>query len=451
MIDASIAMGVKPIQIDSPMNALAQMMKIQNVQQENQLGQMKMDEYKRGTGADNALAQLIASGKSGADVATGLASQGYGKQSMDYIKNLQAADKGKAETAHLGAQTGKLNAETLNLHVTQSRDQLSAINDPQGGAAWVTAMYNNPELAPLIKMSGKTLEQQIAAIPQDQQGFADWKMRSSLGAEKLVQMTMPDANAQLTAQTSTANNAATNATSRANNSATIANSARTANMADARSRESTAATMSKPFEVSGPDGLPVLVQQDKQGNIKPVSGYSPKSAADKPLTDAQSKAALFGSRMQSSNEVLASLEKDGTTTSIPGARAGFGIGATLNTVSTAKQQQLNQAKRDFVNAVLRRESGAVIADSEFSNAEQQYFPQVGDSKEVIKQKNNNRAIAIRGIQAEVPKAQRGVLKEIQGGATGDFSGAPEKTVVKTGKLNGRVVHQYSDGTTDYAN
>jgi vacuolar-type H+-ATPase subunit H len=27
---------------------------------------------------------------------------------------------------------------------------------------------------------------------------------------------------------------------------------------------------------------------------------------------------------------------------------------------------------------------------------------------------------------------------------------PARTVVKTGKLNGRVVHQYSDGTTDYA-
>ena len=124
--------------------------------------------------------------------------------------------------------------------------------------------------------------------------------------------------------------------------------------------------------------------------------------------------------MESSNKVLESLAADGTTTSTPGSRAGYGIGAVMNTMSSAKQQQLLQAKRDFVNAVLRRESGAVIADSEFDNAEKQYFPQVGDSPEVQKQKGNNRAIAIRGVQAEVPKAQRGILREIQDGKTGSW-------------------------------
>jgi len=169
-----------------------------------------------------------------------------------------------------------------------------------------------------------------------------------------------------------------------------------------------------------------LIVDTRSGETKPVTAngapIGPKEKPEKPLTDAQSKAALFGSRMEASNKVLAELEKAGTTTSVPGARTGFGVGATLNVLSSAKQQQLNQAKRDFVNAVLRRESGAVIADSEFSNAEQQYFPQVGDSDAVIKQKANNRAIAIRGVQAEVPKGQRGVLDEIQGGASGGWSG-----------------------------
>jgi len=34
-----------------------------------------------------------------------------------------------------------------------------------------------------------------------------------------------------------------------------------------------------------------------------------------------------------------------------------------------------QAKKNFVNAVLRLESGAVISPSEFTNADKQYFPQ----------------------------------------------------------------------------
>jgi len=36
--------------------------------------------------------------------------------------------------------------------------------------------------------------------------------------------------------------------------------------------------------------------------------------------------------------------------------------------------------------VLRKESGAAIAASEFDNAEKQYFPQPGDSDQVISQK-----------------------------------------------------------------
>lgn len=182
------------------------------------------------------------------------------------------------------------------------------------------------------------------------------------------------------------------------------------NMADARARESTAATLTKPFEVTGPDGTPMLVQQDKQGNIRPVQGYGPKLGSEKPLNDTQSKALLFGSRMREADKVLESLAKAGTTTSIPGARAGYGIGATLNALSSSQQQQLNQAKRDFVNAVLRRESGAVISDSEFANAEQQYFPQINEGREVIAQKARNRRLAIDGILAEVPSNRRDSLK-----------------------------------------
>lgn len=44
-------------------------------------------------------------------------------------------------------------------------------------------------------------------------------------------------------------------------------------------------------------------------------------------------------------------------------------------LQSAERQKFEQAKRNFVNAVLRNESGAVIADSEFKNADKQYFPQ----------------------------------------------------------------------------
>jgi len=182
------------------------------------------------------------------------------------------------------------------------------------------------------------------------------------------------------------------------------------NMVDSRARDTAAATMSKPFEVTGPDGNPVLVQQDKQGNITPVSGYKPKGGAEKPLNDTQSKALLFGSRMREAGKVLDELAKSGTTTSVPGSRSGYGIGPVVTALSSTQKQQLDQAKRDFVNAVLRRESGAVIADSEFENADKQYFPQIGDSKEVVAQKKRNRELATNGILQEVPENRRSGLQ-----------------------------------------
>ena len=63
-----------------------------------------------------------------------------------------------------------------------------------------------------------------------------------------------------------------------------------------------------------------------------------------------------------------------------------------------ERQQFEQAKRNFINAVLRRESGAVISDKEFANAHQQYFSVPGDSQAVKKQKRENRATVYRAFK-----------------------------------------------------
>jgi hypothetical protein len=86
------------------------------------------------------------------------------------------------------------------------------------------------------------------------------------------------------------------------------------------------------------------------------------------------------------------------------AKTAFG-GVLPSILQTPERQQFEQAKRNFINAVLRRESGAVIADSEFANAEKQYFAQPGDSPEVLRQKENNRNTVINNFysEANVPR------------------------------------------------
>lgn len=119
-------------------------------------------------------------------------------------------------------------------------------------------------------------------------------------------------------------------------------------------------------------------------------------AAGGKMTETQAKDGLYASRMFNAENILRQVENVGTDWWERGKAA---IGSKIGTsgLNSTDYQKFDQAQRDFINATLRRESGAVIADSEFENANKQYFPQPGDRPEVIAQKRANRAEAIRGI------------------------------------------------------
>lgn len=83
-------------------------------------------------------------------------------------------------------------------------------------------------------------------------------------------------------------------------------------------------------------------------------------------------------------------------------------GKIPNFLKSEERQQVEQAQRQFVNAVLRQESGAVISDSEFENTAKQYFPQPGDTESVIDQKRKNREIAIKTMFSQAGNDDQGV-------------------------------------------
>ncbi len=57
-----------------------------------------------------------------------------------------------------------------------------------------------------------------------------------------------------------------------------------------------------------------------------------------------------------------------------------------------------QAKNNFVSAVLRKESGAAISPKEYKAEERKYFPQKGDGPDVIAQKDAARAQAVANLR-----------------------------------------------------
>ena len=113
----------------------------------------------------------------------------------------------------------------------------------------------------------------------------------------------------------------------------------------------------------------------------------------KPQTDSQSKVNGYADRLLQANQVLTQLDSNFT--------GKFAIGASLpNLLQSADRQAYEQGKRNFVTAVLRSESGASIAPSEFATAEKQYFAQPGDTPATLLQKQATRNTVINNFYRE---------------------------------------------------
>lgn len=118
--------------------------------------------------------------------------------------------------------------------------------------------------------------------------------------------------------------------------------------------------------------------------------------AGEKTTEGQANAALYADRMKEAEAILSKPAiSDASANRLQRGLSGVPIYG--NSLVSPEFQQADQAKRNYINATLRRESGAVISPDEFANAEKQYFPQPGDSKQVLEQKARNRKTAIDGI------------------------------------------------------
>lgn len=143
-------------------------------------------------------------------------------------------------------------------------------------------------------------------------------------------------------------------------------------------------------------------QQAQMGKLREETNQlRMKPTQQKEIKQNQALAAGFGRRIEQAESAMNSLRDAGyDPTSITA-----GIGRSLPNIARSKEAQMQeQAERNFINAVLRRESGAAIAPHEFENAELQYFPKVGDSPEVLAQKSANRAQAMGMFKAEAGHA-----------------------------------------------
>ena len=147
-------------------------------------------------------------------------------------------------------------------------------------------------------------------------------------------------------------------------------------------------------------GNPIYAQLSRTGGEPSiVQGIRP---APKGMNETQAKAAGFADRIAEANPMIdISPPTVGSMilSDVPGG----------NFALNPQQQKFFQAERNFINAVLRRESGAVISDPEFANARKQYIPQPGDSDGVLEQKRRNRQTVLRSLARDAGPSYQPVI------------------------------------------
>ena len=128
-------------------------------------------------------------------------------------------------------------------------------------------------------------------------------------------------------------------------------------------------------------------------------------------TQQQYTDAGFAERMAAANGQVDDYVKSSANWGVGGISAPTKAweAAKPNMMKDPVQQKYEQAQRNFVNALLRKESGAAISEAEFDNARKQYFPQPGDDDSAIEQKRQNRLSVIENMSRSAGGAFNTVL------------------------------------------
>ena len=422
LVDPNIAMSYRGVEIPNQLAQYGQLAQIQNAQNQNSLAQYQLGAVQRAEAKDVARTNLLAqAGTDDTAIANALLKSGDLKGYSDFVKTRR--------------DTQKADVDLVDAKLKQSRSFLDTIdpNDPNAPGmyiAWHEANHKDPVLGPVLAARGVTANQSreriMAAIQKGPPEFAKLLNQSKLGSEKFIELNKPqlsttDLGGQVVSRTFQPLTGELN---------TVGTQAKTPTIADNLAASKFAFEKANPgYEVKeGEDGtmygvnertlqaVPITIGAAAPAGGAPVAGVSagaapaggavPFKGKGTALTESQGNATAYGMRMKEANSILEDLSKKGVlkgavveSTPLVGGVLGRALPSALGGTSEA-QQQVNQAKANFITAVLRKESGAVISDSEFDRENEKYFPQINDNDAVIKQKANARKTAIRAMEIQ---------------------------------------------------
>ncbi|MEN5106654.1 hypothetical protein [Brucella anthropi] len=140
----------------------------------------------------------------------------------------------------------------------------------------------------------------------------------------------------------------------------------------------------------------------------------------KPMTEGQSKDTTYATRAAGALPIL---DQYGNALTSITEQVGGNLPVAGNYIKSPEYQQAEQAGTEFLQAILRKDTGAAITKEETQEYGRVYLPQPGDSAEVLTQKKAARARALNALEAGMtPQALLAKERALKKGAS---SGAPD--------------------------
>ncbi|MDM7850168.1 hypothetical protein [Pseudochrobactrum kiredjianiae] len=144
--------------------------------------------------------------------------------------------------------------------------------------------------------------------------------------------------------------------------------------------------------IKAPSGTQLSVGPNGEITFQQGSGL-------KPLTEGQSKDAVFATRAEGS---LGILNQHGNALADFQDKMASGVPVVGNYLKSEGYQKAEQAGQEFLQAILRKDTGAAITKEETSEYGAVYLPRPGDSAAVLQQKAASRQRALEALKAGMP-------------------------------------------------
>lgn len=400
---------------DASQNALAKRQQMENhnslAQTQMQQAQLEQRKFQQQMADDaESVAAYRESGGDFKQVPAALLKRGRGKQAFEALKSQADTQKLRTEAALKGLEYLQKSAAQVYVNptvdtalATIAQVEAATGRDMTADKNMVMQMRTPDEVQRWADGIGSGINDLRAKIATRDIGG---RVQTTMTDPRTGRVTVTDA----VTKTPTPGEVLTDSRGRAQ----LAQAERHFNAAEARAR----AQEGKPqFNADAGGFVLPPTPQNPSGKFIPVEGVN----RNKPLTESQGNATTYGMRIAQANDIIGKLEAKGFTdtgllrTGVSGTlgavpvvgdalRAGsdnvFNIAPQILGGLSKEQQALIQAQKNFITAVLRKESGASISPTEYATAAQVYFPSAGDDATVRAQKAEARATALKGMMAQ---------------------------------------------------